>query len=94
LDNLKYPVLVVQEFGLSVFRLAASVTLTLEHHPKAHLMTGCRLEDARYVNNQWHLSYQPKQGDKEQLVVDYLVNSTGYKTGTIDDLTNQSQKRL
>ncbi|MEZ9874494.1 FAD-dependent oxidoreductase [Vibrio breoganii] len=94
LDNLKYPVLVVQEFGLSVFRLAASVTLTLEHHPKAQLMTGCRLEDARYVNNQWHLTYQPKQGDKKQLVVDYLVNSTGYKTGTIDDLTNQSQKRL
>ncbi|WP_261817041.1 FAD-dependent oxidoreductase [Vibrio gallicus] len=94
LDNLKYPVLVVQEFGLSVFRLAASVSLTLEHHPKAHLKTGCRLEDAHYVNNQWHLSYQPKQGNKQQLVVDYLVNATGYKTGTIDDLTNQSQKRL
>ncbi|CAM4296193.1 FAD-dependent oxidoreductase [Vibrio neonatus] len=94
LDKLKYPVVVVQEFGLSVFRLAASVTLTLENHPHALLKMGCRLEDARYENNQWHLTYQPKQGQKQHIVVDYLVNATGYKTGTIDDLTKQSQKRF
>ncbi|GEA51954.1 oxidoreductase [Vibrio inusitatus NBRC 102082] len=94
LDNLKYPVFVVQEFGLSVFRLSASVSLTLEAHPNANLRMGCRLEQACYIDNQWHLTYQHKDREKQLLVVDYLVNATGYKTGTIDDLTNQPQKRL
>lgn len=39
LDRVKYPLIVVQEFGWNIFRLAASATLALEDSPNAHVLT-------------------------------------------------------
>jgi 2-polyprenyl-6-methoxyphenol hydroxylase-like FAD-dependent oxidoreductase len=94
LDEIKYPVVAVQEFGLSLFRLSASVTLSLEGHPNCTVLTGCCLQSAERQEHGWRLSYQNAYGKARQIDVDYLVNASGYRTGIIDDMTGQPQQRL
>lgn len=94
LDQIKYPVVAVQEFGLSLFRLSASVTLSLETHPNCTVLTGCCLQNTERQEHGWRLSYQNAYGKARQLEVDYLVNACGYRTGVIDDMTGQPQQRL
>jgi hypothetical protein len=94
LDQLKYPVVLVQEFGLSVFRLAASVTLALENHPNCELLTRCRLAGADKTANGWRLSCLNANDEPKSLSVDFLVNASGYRSGSIDDMTAQPRERL
>ncbi len=62
LAQLKYPVVLVQEYGWSVFRLAASVDLTLEALPNCQVMLRTELVDATFQDNQWRLTYLDAQG--------------------------------
>lgn len=39
LDKVKYPLIVVQEYGWNIFRLAASATLALDNQPHVHVFT-------------------------------------------------------
>lgn len=39
LDKVKYPLIVVQEYGWNIFRLAASATLALDNQPHVHVLT-------------------------------------------------------
>ncbi|CAM3892547.1 tRNA 5-methylaminomethyl-2-thiouridine biosynthesis bifunctional protein MnmC [Vibrio aerogenes CECT 7868] len=94
LDRLKYPVVAVQEYGWSVFRLAASATLTLSRLPGCHLMTRSTLVDSVFKDNQWRLKYIDGQGQLSDLNVDYMINACGYQTGKIDDLTRHHCERM
>ncbi len=93
LENLKYPVVMVQEYGWSVFRLAAIGTLALAQFPKVAVMTGTELRSASRSDGQWQLEYQTatRQG---VLNVDYLVNACGFETGQLDDQIQASRERL
>ncbi|ENM5766661.1 FAD-dependent oxidoreductase [Vibrio mimicus] len=94
LDQLKYPVVLVQEYGWSVFRLAASVDLTLSALPNCEVMLRTELVDAQYHDNQWRLTYQDAQGERYTQTVDYLVNACGFETGQVDDMANHHRQRL
>jgi hypothetical protein len=94
LNRLKYPVVVVQEYGWSVFRLASSATLTLSRLPDCHLMTRSTLVDSVFKENQWQLKYIDAQGHLSDLKVDYMINACGYQTGKIDDLTHHHRERM
>ncbi|PJC87877.1 FAD-dependent oxidoreductase [Vibrio sp. HA2012] len=94
LDALKYPVVAVQEFGLSLFRLAASVTLALNNHPYCTVQIGCTLQSAERQRHNWILGYQDAQGQEQNIEVDYLINAAGYRTGMVDDLAGQPRQRL
>ena len=96
LEQLKYPVVLVQEHGLSVFRMAATAQLTLSSQINVTLnfsssVNGVHKE--RADKDGWILSYtQDKQTHSKKF--DYVVNSAGFKTGIIDDLANKPRKRL
>jgi len=81
LDNIKYPVVLVQEYGVNVFRLSAIAKTVLEN-------TGIvKYEEAKVE----------KKGDKwivngEEF--DYLINAAGYKSGEIDDALQFKRDRL
>lgn len=96
LDQLKYPVVLVQEYGLSVFRMAATALLTLSSQNNVTLNFSSSVNGVlkETVNNDgWTLSYtQDKQLHSKKF--DYVVNSAGFKTGIIDDLANKPRKRL
>jgi glycine/D-amino acid oxidase-like deaminating enzyme len=94
LDALKFPVIAVQEFGWSVFRLAASATLALEKLANCTIKTNSHLVGAEPKDTGWQLTYCDSTGQQHQAVVDYLVNACGYETGTIDDMTHNRRQRL
>jgi hypothetical protein len=94
LESLKYPVIAVQEYGWSVFRLAASATLALEKMENCHVMTHTTLIRAQYDDNNWLLTYQGRDNDTHQMRADYLVNACGYQTGTVDDKADYQRSRM
>ncbi|MBA5763257.1 FAD-dependent oxidoreductase [Vibrio sp. 404] len=93
LDNIKYPVVAVNEFGWSVFRIAASAMLVLEKMPNCNLKTNTRLSAMNWDGKQWSL-----QLDNEGLIThrdyDYVINACGFETGFVDDLANAPRKRM
>ncbi|ACM92085.1 putative FAD dependent oxidoreductase [Nautilia profundicola AmH] len=81
LESIKYPVILVQEYGVNVFRLAAIAKLILE---KKGIV---KYEEANVE----------KKGDKwivngEEF--DYLINAAGYRSGEIDDALEFKRERL
>ncbi len=94
LDSIKYPVVVVQEYGWSVFRLAASIDLTLNSISNCQVLTQSRLTHAEYKDSQWVLTYVGADGLSQETTVDYLINACGYETGTIDDIAHFKRQRM
>jgi len=93
LDKLKFPIMLVQEYGLSVFRLAATATLTLEaaNHCQIHRQT--KVIDITKCHDYWQVTTD-KNGHAQSYQFDYLINACGYQSGSIDDLVGEHQQRL
>lgn len=96
LDDLQYPVVCVQEYGWSVFRLAATVSLTLERLTNCQVLASSRLVAAHYESGDalWHVTYTDADDATHVLTADYLVNACGYETGTVDDMMRFSRERM
>lgn len=96
LDQLQFPVILVQEYGWSVFRLAASAELTLEHSPNSQVLTNSQLTQAQFDEQlqQWQLQYLDAQGNSHKVQAKYLVNACGYQTGEMDDWVEQPKERM
>jgi len=86
LNKVQFPLIMVQEYGLNLFRLAAGTALSLES------MTNVQLHLQSIVHNVqqdcdkqgWILSYV-KEDKSHQEHFDYLINAAGFRTGKIDD---------
>ena len=59
LEKLKYPVVLVQEYGLSVFRLSATVNLALEQLPNCQVYTQTQVTGVEAQDKKWTIRYQP-----------------------------------
>ena len=94
LDTLKYPVAVVQEYGLSVFRLSAIAQLSLEKQSNCQILTDSRLTSVTQRGDVWELNYSDQDGNQHQLTSQYLINASGFETGVIDDYVGSKQERL
>lgn len=81
LDKVKYPLIVVQEYGWNIFRLAASAQLALEGYQHAHVFTDTQVEQVMPVDcencsnadhhvTKWRIDYQQtsrQQAPSEQI---------------------------
>ncbi|MEF1288826.1 FAD-dependent oxidoreductase [Vibrio sp. M260118] len=94
LDNLKFPVVGVEEHGWSVFRIAASATLVLESIPNCTLLTNTQVIAVEERTNGWQVECFTDGQISHVLDFDYLINACGYETGTIDDLAQKPRERL
>lgn len=94
LATLKYPVVAVQEYGWSVFRLAASAELVLDTLPNCQVLTESTLVGCEFTDNRWQLTYLDGDGKTKYTACDYLINACGFETGKLDDLTRQQRQRL
>ncbi|PSW58829.1 FAD-dependent oxidoreductase [Photobacterium kishitanii] len=94
LDQFKYPLVMVQEYGLSVFRIAATLTLALEKLTSCHVHTSTKVTSLAEKSTGWQVSYQDATNQQHQIHVDYLINAGGYRTGTIDDLAHIPRQRM
>ncbi|MFC1235469.1 FAD-dependent oxidoreductase [Vibrio sp. F74] len=93
LDTLKYPVVLVQEYGWSLFRLASSATMLLDKYKSAHVYLSSEVTDITANQSKWTISYQQGEQNRE-LEVDYLINACGYETGTVDNFIKAPRSRL
>ncbi|PSW05397.1 NAD(P)-binding protein [Photobacterium lipolyticum] len=101
LDEFKYPVVIVQEYGLSIFRIAATASLALQQLPSCTVKTDTKVTKIQTSCSKkgWivsHQSYDDSINDHvtKETTVDYLVNACGYRTGTLDDLATFNRHRM
>ncbi|WP_019029257.1 FAD-dependent oxidoreductase [Colwellia piezophila] len=97
LNSLKFPVLMVQEYGLSAFRFAAIASLAIEALPSCHLQTNRQVVDITQPENGlgWQVTTQHQQSQAiECNHFDYVINACGFKSGEIDDMVSAKRKRM
>jgi len=95
LQKIQFPLLMVQEYGLNLFRLASSVSLSLEEKENCQLLLNHKVTDIREESKskKWQINYTYNEEDKEQSF-DFLINAAGFRTGNIDDMLGFKKDRL
>ncbi len=110
LNKLQFPLVLVQEYGLSAFRFAAIASLAIERLPSCHLQTNRRVVDitAKKESAGWQVSTQQMSNhigkdisnlhDIDDRIdvdhYDYVINACGFKSGELDDMLNAKRQRM
>ncbi|GAA5187678.1 FAD-dependent oxidoreductase [Ferrimonas gelatinilytica] len=84
-NRVKWPLIQVQEYGLSVFRLAANASLALANQPNCQVLLNTRVTGLRPQAQGWQLQAEKSGKVTAPLTVDYLVNAGGHRSGELDD---------
>lgn len=95
LNKVQFPLIMVQEYGLNLFRLAAGATLILEALTSVTLQTNSIVHNVQQNvdTNGWNVSYVKDDiGHTESF--DYLINAAGFRTGKIDDMLGAPCKSM
>ena len=91
---MKFPILIVQEYGLNLFRISASAKLLLEKTENVNLLLNTKVNSIDRKNGKWIVTYKTKEQDTTQEEFDYLINAAGFKSGIIDDMIGLKRERL
>jgi hypothetical protein len=97
LDKLKFPVLLVQEYGWSAFRMAAIATLAIEKLACCQLKLNSQVVNIEHQTSakKWRVTYKKPQADNHQQTdFDYVINACGFKSGEIDDMLQAKRERM
>jgi len=95
MDKVQFPLIMVQEYGLNLFRLAAGAQMILGSSNSVTL----QLDSVVYNVQQnvetegWDISYV-KDDISHTESFDYLINAAGFRTGKIDDLLGAPCKSM
>ena len=89
LDTLQFPIIVVQEYGLNMFRLSAGANILLNKKDNVNLYLNTKVENIKRDNDKFIVEFN---GKKEKF--DYLINAAGFNSGTIDDMLGFKKQRL
>ncbi|WP_220718757.1 FAD-dependent oxidoreductase [Agarivorans litoreus] len=96
LSAFKFPFVQVQEYGLSLLRIAATVKLASERLPNCQVFTHSKVTHIELLPGatpRWRVDYSSPQGS-HSIEVDYLINACGYRSGSIDDMAKLSRSRM
>jgi hypothetical protein len=97
LDQLEFPIVLVQELGVSHFREIAAFDLAYQEHlrtsgrdrPSWRVSLGTEVLAVKQVDRcgalLWKVLYRSKAGDIKSCWGHYLVNAAGASSGVIDD---------
>jgi glycine/D-amino acid oxidase-like deaminating enzyme len=93
LDALQYPLVLVQEYGINLFRYAAGVTLDLQAGEDVTLRLGTLVQSVEACGDQWHVAFSDSEGAHSD-AFDYLINASGFRTGSVDDMVGVKAERM
>ncbi|WP_432454266.1 MULTISPECIES: FAD-dependent oxidoreductase [unclassified Agarivorans] len=96
LSAFKYPFVQVQEYGLSLLRVAATVALATQRLADCSVLTSTKVQHIELLQGgspRWRVDYQDQQG-RQSIEVDYLINACGYRSGELDDMAKLSRSRM
>lgn len=86
LDKIQFPLILVQEYGINLFRLSAGISLSLKTLESMTLHTKSIVYNIqKSASKQWIVSFLKNERSHEENF-DYLINATGFRTGKIDDM--------
>lgn len=93
LENVQYPLVLVQEYGMNLFRFGAGTELALAQMDNVAFYNSTTVEQIEQNTNQWDIAY--KQNDTvTQEKFDYLINASGFRTGSIDDMLGVKSEKM
>ncbi len=93
-ESLKFPLILVQEYGWSLFRMAATATLALNAAPNCELHFHTRATRLEQWPDGWTIHGTHQDGQEQPFKVDFLVNACGFRTGLVDDMAGYHRQRL
>ncbi|MCI0501370.1 MAG: FAD-binding oxidoreductase [Epsilonproteobacteria bacterium] len=95
MEKIQFPVVLVQEYGLNIFRLASGAEIMLNDMQNVAVHTNTKVINIAKsdITHGWDIEYI-KDETKENKTFDYLVNAAGFQTGKIDDLLNAPCKSM
>ena len=88
-DAIKFPIIVVQEYGINLFRVGASAGLALEQMPNVTIRRESEVVGVQKRNQAFIV-----QSKKDEKSFDYLINAAGFRTGIIDQYLGIKEPRL
>lgn len=97
LEKLKYPVILVQEYGWSAFRLSAIANIAMEKLPSCHLKLNTQVIDLLRCKDskKWKIAYtEDQRAEVEFAEFDYVINACGFKSGELDDMAKATRQRM
>lgn len=94
ISKVKFPIIIVQEYGLNIFRLSAGLNSQLKKIQNCKLMLNTNVTNVtKTEDNKYEIQYTNEKGSfKDQF--DYLINAAGFNTGLIDDMLGFKRKRF
>ncbi len=95
LEKVQFPLIMVQEYGLNLFRMAATVSLALDEIKSCKVLTECKVIDIQEKGDHtgWNVTFLHDE-QKHQEDFDYLINAAGFRTGMIDDMLGFKRDRM
>ena len=95
LDKVQFPLIMVQEYGLNLFRLASTVSLILEKKDNCEVLLEHKVIDLKKHTDKrsWLVSYE-HQGITSEERFDFLINAAGFRTGELDDMLGFKRERF
>ena len=95
LSQIKYPIIQVQELGMSLFRASAINQWLLTKQDNCTLHMDCKIDQV-VANEQGYMLSCLDSGSQsvQQIEVDFVVNAAGFQTGEIDETLHIARSRL
>ena len=95
LEKIQFPLILVKEYGLNLFRLASGVTLARNKSENVDLLTETIVSNIQedWKLGGWNVTYIQNDETKEGHF-DYLINAAGFRSGKIDDLLGVECKSM
>jgi len=93
LEKLKFPLILVQEYGLNIFRLASKCMLEFDNIKNSNIFLNTKVTNIREKKDAYIVDYK-KNNHKYNEEFDYIINAAGFKTGSIDDMLDLKINRL
>lgn len=93
LDKIQFPVIMVQEYGLNIFRLSAGINNELNSISNCSTLLSTSVDNITRDNGIYNIEYT-KDNTKYSDNFDYIINAAGYNTGTIDNMLGFKRDRF
>ena len=93
IDNIQFPLVLVQEYGMNLFRFGAGTQMAMEHIPNITFKNNTMVDKIETNNEKWCITYQTNDTTASG-EFDYLVNATGFRTGKIDDMVGVKSQKM
>ena len=90
LGKVKMPLMLAQEYGLNLFRLAAGAHMLIEKLNRITLKLNTKLVHLEQTDNGFLATLKEHDGSTSQAMFEYVINAAGYQTGKIDEMLGLS----